>query len=79
MATKLEKAVRREVQTASFRSPVIVELSPGGMISFRLKKTRKKFTLTIGWCAIQAMKAQAQADQLARKLERAAKRKERKR
>jgi len=49
MATKLRKAVTREVEDWDDRGgSLMVTLIPGGILSFREKATRKSFDLTVG-------------------------------
>ena len=74
MATKLTKVVRREVETATTRRPVILELHPNGVLVVREKGRRVRYGVTVGWIFIQAAKATA-ADELARRKRERAERK----
>lgn len=56
MATKLDKPVTREVEPREggwacgkdSKRPLLVTLSPGGFVTFRLKGTRQEYDLDVG-------------------------------
>ena len=51
MATKLKKPVIRETIATDFKgNPLIVELLPNGLISFRPKGKRNKTVISLGHC-----------------------------
>lgn len=59
--TKLTKPVRRETDSTVYEQgkhrPVIVSLEPPGLITFRLKGTRRTYRLTVDGCYLLAVKA----------------------
>ena len=59
--TRVKKKWSRETDSAVFEKgknrQVIVTLEPGGVIGFRLKGTRKTYSLTTGRCHMMALKA----------------------
>jgi len=64
--TKVKKAVYRETAGGIFsqgkKRPVIVSLEPPNVIGFRLKGTRRTYTLTAEGCFMQALKAHLAAE-----------------
>jgi hypothetical protein len=66
--TKLLKNVRRETGRVYDRGrSLIVTLEPGDVIGFRPKGTRKTWKTTLGACFLMAVKAQVDADRIAKK------------
>ena len=60
--TQLTKTVRRETAALSPENhprPIIIEIEPPGLISFREKGRRRRTTATISWLYQKAMEKEA--------------------
>ena len=57
--TTLNKRVTREMRHQEKGRPVIVTLSPGDMITFRLKGLRKTYSTSLAACLWLAIKSEA--------------------
>lgn len=69
MPTKLTKPVVRVVPPSKFEAALVVELKPGGMLSFRKPGKRTSYEISVYQCKVLAM-CQHLASQYAIELER---------
>lgn len=67
----LDKKIRRECYSTHRGRRIIIEIRPPDLIVFRLKKTRKKFPLTVQTAFEYAVRLEAAAEIERRKKERA--------